>query len=290
MAGRAGQTVQQQAAQTVQGAPLPTAQPTAQAVPATQARQVTTLPLTEQAQRAATQRAATLPMADQTDQTAVDVSAGAGYNQNQESMPQNGGNFYGNRSRSEEVGRRYGSSISENGATGRILQDAGRQETEGRNRGSIETTPELLEQSPCRRVISTPPVVQAVVGHTVTPSPDSMAMSEVDLAASYGVPAFVVEDAVWDQIAPKGSNGDPAPAFSTEGQIYFRQSMPEMARGVYARHELTHVMRETGYQPYLDLLDKASTNRYRSQSVSRFASGSYGCPSPPPARKRELMN
>ena len=99
MADRAGQAVQQQAAQAVQGAPLPTAQPTAQAAPATQARQVTTLPLTEQAQRAAAQRAATLPMADQTAQTAVDVSAGAGYNQNQESTPQNGGNFYGGQQR-----------------------------------------------------------------------------------------------------------------------------------------------------------------------------------------------
>lgn len=46
------------------------------------------------------------------------------------------------------------------------------------------------------------------------------------------------------------------PAFSAGGQIYFRETMPEKNRGMYATHEITHVMKQVGYTPYLDFVSK----------------------------------
>lgn len=41
----------------------------------------------------------------------------------------------------------------------------------------------------------------------------------------YGIPSFVVSDAVWD------ANHKGSPAFSVRGQIYFRENMPEKTEG-----------------------------------------------------------
>lgn len=61
----------------------------------------------------------------------------------------------------------------------------------------------------------------------------------------YGVPSFVIADDVWD--ANKGKT----PAFSANGQIYFRENVPQKNVGMLAYHELTHVMKQVGYEPYL---------------------------------------
>lgn len=94
------------------------------------------------------------------------------------------------------------------------------------------------------------PVRSWAEGHIVRPSQGSVAYTEQQTAADYGVPSFVVDDAAWSK------NKGNAPAFSAGGQIYFRETMPEQNRGMYATHEITHVMKQVGYTPYLDFVSK----------------------------------
>lgn len=94
------------------------------------------------------------------------------------------------------------------------------------------------------------PVRSWVEGHTVEPPEGSVAYTEQQTAIDYGVPSFVVADAVW------AKNKGRAPAFAAGGQIYFRQTMPEKNRGMFAPHEVTHVMRQVGYKPYLDFVER----------------------------------
>ena len=89
------------------------------------------------------------------------------------------------------------------------------------------------------------PVRSWAAGHIVVPPEGSVAQGEQRAVMEYGVPSFVVEYAVWQQ--NRGRNS--APAFSAGGQIYFRESLPHANRGMFAPHELTHVMRQVGYQP-----------------------------------------
>lgn len=94
------------------------------------------------------------------------------------------------------------------------------------------------------------PVRTWAEGHIVEPAKGSVAYTEQQTAMDYGVPSFVVADAAWAK--NKGST----PAFSASGQIFFRETMPEKNRGMFATHEITHVMKQTGYTPYLDFVDK----------------------------------
>lgn len=94
------------------------------------------------------------------------------------------------------------------------------------------------------------PVRSWAEGHTVEPPQGSVAYTEQQTAANYGVPSFVVANAEW------AKNKGNTPAFSAGGQIYFRETMPEKNRGMYATHEITHVMKQVGYTPYLDFVSK----------------------------------
>ena len=90
-------------------------------------------------------------------------------------------------------------------------------------------------------------------GYTVEPGIGSAAYVEQQTAMDYGVPSFVVADTVWAE------NTGKTPAFSVAGQIYFRETLPEISRGMFAPHEITHVMRQLGYQPYLDFVERTPT-------------------------------
>ena len=57
---------------------------------------------------------------------------------------------------------------------------------------------------------------------------------------------------MWD------SNHPSAQTFSRSGVVYARENIDEVFRGVVAPHELTHVMKQIGYQPYLDFLDRTA--------------------------------
>ncbi len=95
------------------------------------------------------------------------------------------------------------------------------------------------------------------------PAKGSAAYAEQRTAVDYGVPSFVVADAAWAK--NKGST----PAFSADGQIFFRETLPEKNRGMFAPHEVTHVMRQVGYKPYLDFAERTPTMLNMSDGMTR---------------------
>lgn len=107
------------------------------------------------------------------------------------------------------------------------------------------------------------PVRSWAEGHTVEPAKGSVAYAEQRMAVDYGVPSFVVADAAWAK--NKGST----PAFSADGQIFFRETLPEKNRGMFAPHEVTHVMRQVGYKPYLDFVERTPTMLNMSDGMTR---------------------
>lgn len=107
------------------------------------------------------------------------------------------------------------------------------------------------------------PVRSWAEGHTVEPAKGSVAYAEQRTAVDYGVPSFVVADAAWAK--NKGST----PAFSADGQIFFRETLPEKNRGMFAPHEVTHVMRQVGYKPYLNFVERTPTMLNMSDGMTR---------------------
>lgn len=107
------------------------------------------------------------------------------------------------------------------------------------------------------------PVRTWVEGNTVEPSKGSVAYEEQQAAVKYGVPSFVVADAVWAK--NKGST----PAFSSGGQVFFRETLPEQNRGMITPHEVTHVMKQVGYKPYLDFVERTPEMLNMSDPVTR---------------------
>lgn len=107
------------------------------------------------------------------------------------------------------------------------------------------------------------PVRTWVEGNTVEPSKGSVAYEEQQAAVKYGVPSFVVADAVW------AKNKGNTPAFSSGGQIFFRETLPEQNRGMITPHEVTHVMKQVGYKPYLDFVERTPEMLNMSDPVTR---------------------
>ena len=107
------------------------------------------------------------------------------------------------------------------------------------------------------------PVRTWAEGHIVEPAKGSVAYTEQRTAVDYGVPSFVVADAAWAK--NKGST----PAFSADGQIFFRETLPERNRGMFAPHEITHVMRQVNYKPYLDFVERTPTMLNMSDKMTR---------------------
>lgn len=98
------------------------------------------------------------------------------------------------------------------------------------------------------------PVIRALSGQTVTPESQSFTAKEQQKAIEYGVPSFVIPDTVYDSF-----RGDKKQryAFSYSGQIYLREHIPETYQDVgIVEHEATHVMRQLGYAPYMDFLQR----------------------------------
>lgn len=107
------------------------------------------------------------------------------------------------------------------------------------------------------------PVRTWAEGHIVEPAKGSVSHTEQQTAVDFGVPSFVVADAAWAK--NKGST----PAFSAGGQIYFRETLPERNRGMFAPHEITHVMRQVNYKPYLDFVERTPTMLNMSDQMTR---------------------
>ena len=98
------------------------------------------------------------------------------------------------------------------------------------------------------------PVIFWKPGEIITPANGTVAYDEAQTAESYNVSCFVIQDAAWDAYWA-GAKKIP-PAFTKGGQVYLRATIPSDVRGMVAPHELTHVMKQTGYQPYLDFINR----------------------------------
>ena len=59
------------------------------------------------------------------------------------------------------------------------------------------------------------------------------------------------------------------PAFTRNSEVYLRSDIPEEYRGMVAAHEITHVMRQVGYQQYLDFLKRTPSMCDTSSSSFR---------------------
>lgn len=108
------------------------------------------------------------------------------------------------------------------------------------------------------------PVRTWAEGNTVEPGKGSVAYEEQQAAVNYNVPSFVVADAAW------AKNKGNTPAFSSGGQIFFRETLPEQNRGMITPHEVTHVMKQVGYKPYLDFVERTPEMLNMSDPVTRI--------------------
>ena len=77
----------------------------------------------------------------------------------------------------------------------------------------------------------------------------------MQIVHSYDVPCFTIRDSVWDEYWKDADRDIPA-AFSDKGQVFFRDTLSEAQRVKTAFHELTHVMKEVRYQPYIDFISR----------------------------------
>ena len=62
-----------------------------------------------------------------------------------------------------------------------------------------------------------------------------------------------MSDKAWEK------SGVDAPAFSVHGQIYLKETIPGTKGGMVAPHEITHVMRQVEFAPYLDFVERTPT-------------------------------
>lgn len=105
-----------------------------------------------------------------------------------------------------------------------------------------------------------------VSGNTIAPGVGSVSYDAQKTAAEFRVPSFVVSDTAW--VKKRGANS--SPAFSVHGQIYFRETAPERNRGMLAPHEITHVMAQTGFSPYIDFVERTPSMLNMSDPVTQI--------------------
>ena len=108
------------------------------------------------------------------------------------------------------------------------------------------------------------PAVAFNESDVVEPVEGSVVYGEMQIVHSYDVPCFAVSDSVWDEYW-KDEGSIPA-AFSDKGQVFFRETLSEDQRVKTAYHELTHIMKEVMYQPYIDFISR-TMNHLNQQSV-----------------------
>lgn len=83
------------------------------------------------------------------------------------------------------------------------------------------------------------------------PRKGSTAEAEAGTVANeYGLPVFVVQDAVFVK------NHSKSPAFTAGGQVYLRETLPKIGRNDIGVHEAGHAMKQLGFRPYLDFIQR----------------------------------
>ena len=161
--------------------------------------------------------------------------------------------------RENEIGGRTGTGSRE--GYGQSLDREGKGQT-GRVRGEFSAS--AGRYGGVNPSFGAKPVRTWAEGNTVEPGKGSVAYEEQQAAVNYGVPSFVVADAAW------AKNKGNTPAFSTGGQIFFRETLPEQNRGMITPHEVTHVMKQVGYKPYLDFVERTPEMLNMSDPVTRI--------------------
>ena len=81
----------------------------------------------------------------------------------------------------------------------------------------------------------------------VTPREGSVEAGGVAEVSEYGIECYVVKKAAWNKRAQATSNG---------GRVYIMEGIDEKYRGIVAPHEVTHVMKQMQYKPYLDFVER----------------------------------
>ena len=81
----------------------------------------------------------------------------------------------------------------------------------------------------------------------ITPKSGSVEAEAIAELAAYGVEGYVVKRSAWDKKAQATSNN---------GRVYIREGIDEICRGIVAAHEVTHVMKQLQFQPYLDFIER----------------------------------
>ena len=136
-------------------------------------------------------------------------------------------------------------------AAGEAGQDRGRA---GQVRGTVQGVYQhRADGLLSARQTEVQPVIAWEPGAIIAPKKGTVALAVKEQVEEYGVPCFVVKNAEWD--AYWAEDSDIPPAFSEGGQVYIRETVPERYRGMLAAHELTHVMKQLGYKPYLDFIE-----------------------------------
>lgn len=148
----------------------------------------------------------------------------------------------------------------------RAAQENRRTESESRGDGNVLSRWGMSQgQRPAHR--------WAEEGMTV-PAAGSVAENEArTVCEEYGLPVFVVRDDVFDR------NHTTAPAFASGGQVYLRATLPEIGHGDIGVHEAGHVMKQLGYQPYLDFLERVADmmNRRSDEGIMLLEGAAKHC-------------
>lgn len=179
------------------------------------------------------------------------------------------GDTMGATKHSLKEGGEDGRKEAERGAEGAIQQDhAGGSSGNGQNRTSDGKILGILSLQ--RMSQGQQPVHSWAEDGLIVPEPGSVADSEAHVIQDeYDLPVFVVKSDIFDQ------NHATAPAFSAEGQVFLREDLPEIGRKDIGAHEAGHVMKQLGYEPYLNFIrdtpDLINTGTNTARKLLEFA-------------------
>ena len=153
-----------------------------------------------------------------------------------------------------QTGRATGSdgkmkySLNGGAKNGQTIQPGGNQSGGGKDR---QTGGKRVLSSLWMLNGSTRPVHRWAEGGLIVPEPGSVAANEADVVVNeYGLPVFVVKDSIFDQ------NHTTAPAFAADGQVFLRETLPDIGLGDIGAHEAGHAMKQRKFEPYIKLLPR----------------------------------
>ena len=95
----------------------------------------------------------------------------------------------------------------------------------------------------------------------ITPKSGTVEAEELAKLATYGVEGYVVKKSAWDRKAQATSNN---------GRVYIREGIEEKYRGIVAAHEVTHVMKQLQFQPYLDFIERTPDMLNMASEYARY--------------------